>query len=205
MEPKPTKDQIKAFITEIIKKDKPENTDQLKRLMLKEHSISPHLTTIILIEMSNEDKIHFTDLKSSVPIGVKVYVFSKRAYWYWIIIALSVATVISVFTIPDTAFPVVYLRSTLGVAFVVFFPGYTIVKALFPLELPIKLNNENLEKTARFVLSVGVSLAIVPIVGLILYYSPLGLHLITNTLSMLTLTCTFATVALIREHQVKNC
>jgi uncharacterized membrane protein len=204
LEPKLNKNQIKSFITEIIEKEKPENTDQLKRLMLKKHSVSVYLTTMMLIEMSNEGKIHFTDPKLPVSVALKVYVFSKKAYWYWIVIALTVASVISVFTIPDTAFPLIYLRSTLGVVLVVFFPGYTIVKALFPLELPIKIDNDNLEKIARLVLSVGASLAIVPIVGLILYYSPLGLHLITNTLSMFTLTCACATVALIREHQIKN-
>jgi uncharacterized membrane protein len=55
----------------------------------------------------------------------------------------------------------------------------------------------------RAALSIGLSLAIVPIVGLFLNYTSWGIRLTPITLSLLALTITFATAALIREHQAK--
>jgi hypothetical protein len=47
----------------------------------------------------------------------------------------------------------------------------------------------------------GMSLTLVPIVGLLLNYTPLGIRLTPIVLSLLTLTTIFATVAVIREHE----
>ncbi|MEM1540867.1 MAG: DUF1616 domain-containing protein, partial [Candidatus Bathyarchaeia archaeon] len=52
-------------------------------------------------------------------------------------------------------------------------------------------------------LSIGLSLVIVPIVGLLLNYTPWGIRLTPITMSLLALTTTFATAALIREHRTK--
>jgi uncharacterized membrane protein len=51
-------------------------------------------------------------------------------------------------------------------------PGFTFIKALFPAEVPIKTSSENMDTIERVALSFGMSLALVPIVGLILNYTP---------------------------------
>jgi uncharacterized membrane protein len=48
-----------------------------------------------------------------------------------------------------------------------------------------------------------MSLAIAPIVGLILNYTPWGIRLPPVTLSLLALTAIFATAAIVREFQTK--
>jgi len=60
---------------------------------------------------------------------------------------------------------------------------------------------DNIERTA---LSTGMSLALVPITGLLLNYTPWGIRLTPVTISLLALTITFATAAIIREHQAKT-
>jgi len=45
---------------------------------------------------------------------------------------LSVATAIVVFAIPENAYPIIYIRYVLGVIFVLWLPGFTLIKALFP-------------------------------------------------------------------------
>ncbi len=47
----------------------------------------------------------------------------------------------------------------------------------------------------------GMSIALVPITGLILNYTPWGIRTTPVTLSLLALTTVFATAAIIREHQ----
>jgi uncharacterized membrane protein len=71
-----------------------------------------------------------------------------------------------------------------------------LIKALFP-------SKKEMDTIERAALSIGLSLAIVPIVGLLLNYTPWGIRLTPITLSLLALTLTFATAALIREHQAK--
>ena len=60
---------------------------------------------------------------------------------------------------------------------------------------------DNIERVA---LSLGMSLALVPIVGLILNYTPWGIRLTPIPLSLLALTIIFATAALLREYQAKS-
>jgi uncharacterized membrane protein len=83
-------------------------------------------------------------------------------------------------------------------------PGYTFIKALFPTSVPIKTSSENIDTIERVALSLGMSLALTPIVGLILNYTPWGIRLTPVTLSLLALTVVFATAAILREYQTKT-
>jgi hypothetical protein len=139
------KDQTKNLILEVIATEKPENTEKLKQIMQQKHAIDPETTTNILIELENEGKLQFRKPEPSTPISFKKYFFSKKALWYWVIIALSIATTISVFTIPEAAYPLAYVRNVLGIVFVLFLPGYAVIKALFPTTVPIKTSSENLD------------------------------------------------------------
>jgi uncharacterized membrane protein len=49
-----------------------------------------------------------------------------------------------------------------------------------------------------------MSLALVPIVGLLLNYTPWGIRQTPIVLSLLTLTVIFATTGILREHQAKT-
>ena len=101
-----------------------------------------------------------------------------------------------VFTVPEDAYPIVYARYLLGSIFVLALPGYSFIKALFP--------TKELDNIERVALSIGMSLALVPITGLLLNYTPWGIRVTPVTLSLLALTVAFATAAVIREHQAKT-
>jgi uncharacterized membrane protein len=82
-------------------------------------------------------------------------------------------------------------------------PGFAFIKALFPAKVPIKTSSENMDTIERIALSFGMSLTLVPLVGLILNYTPWGIRLTPITLSLLSLTIVFATTAVLREYQAK--
>jgi uncharacterized membrane protein len=88
--------------------------------------------------------------------------------------------------------------------FVLFLPGYAFIKTLFPQKLPIPTSSENMDTIERAALSFGMSLALVPIVGLILNYTSWGIHVTPVTLSLLALTIAFATAAILRESPKKS-
>jgi len=134
-------------------------------------------------------------------VSLTKYFLTEKAVWYWTTIAVAIATVIAVFVIPENAYPIVYIRYVLGSIFVLWLPGYTFIKALFPTKVPIKTSSESLDTIERVALSSGMSLALVPIVGLLLNYTPWGIRLTPIVLSLLSLTTIFATVAVIREYE----
>jgi len=61
------------------------------------------------------------------------------------------------------------LRNVLGLPLVLFLPGYTLIAALFP----AKSDLDGIERTA---LSFGLSIAVVPLIGLGLNYTPFGIR-----------------------------
>ena len=129
------------------------------------------------------------------------YVFSEKAAWYWTTITVAIATLIAAFVIPENAYPIVYIRYVLSSIFVLWLPGYTFIKALYPTKVQIKTPSEIPDTIERVALSSGMSLALVLIVGLLLNYTPWGIRLTPIVLSLLSLTTIFATVAIIREHE----
>lgn len=209
-----TDSQLKELMLEVIKKQKPENTKQLINLMQERHGILPEKTNNLLIELENEDRVHFTKEESSTYSSAKTYVLSKKTLWYWATVVLVVATTITIFAIPDSDYPLVYLRIALGILFVFFFPGYAFVRFIFPAKLPksfagltrvqIETTSENTNNVEHVALSVGLSLAFVSIVGLILNYTPEGITLTSTTLLLLSLTVVFATAAIARAYKIKQ-
>jgi uncharacterized membrane protein len=137
------------------------------------------------------------------PQKLSSYLRTKEAYWYWITLILSALTLIFTFTIPEDAYPLVYIRYILGGIFVLWLPGYALIRALFPKTKQNDQPTKSLGPIELITLSLGISLAIIPLVGLLLNYSPWGITLPSITLSLLLLTIIFATTAIIREHRKK--
>ncbi len=67
-------------------------------------------------------------------------------------------------------FPLNGLRIALGLPFLLFFPGYTLMAALFP-------KREGMDAIERIALSASISIVVVPLIGLIVIYTPWGIRL----------------------------
>ena len=135
------------------------------------------------------------DKKDQTPLTFWSYLFSSHSYWFWFIIALAIATTLIVMSVSEYTYPLIYTRYALGSIFVLFLPGYTFIKTLFPAK--------ELDTFERIALSIGLSLALVPIIVLLLDYTPWGIRINTVTLSLLASTMIFTIVSIIREYQTK--
>ncbi len=62
------------------------------------------------------------------------------------------------------------LRIVFGLPLILFVPGYVLIAALFP-------RNDDLDWLERLALSFGLSIAVVPLIGLVLNYTPWGIRL----------------------------
>ena len=128
------------------------------------------------------------------------------------VVLLVVTTVIAVLVPVVNETP---LRIVLGLPFMLFLPGYAFIAALFPegsssissdADTGSDGENDDLDKDAwlspkkidgieRAALSFGVSIAISPLIGLVLNFTPLGIRLVPVTLSISAFTLIMAGVA----------
>jgi hypothetical protein len=190
-----TEDTLILTIIQLIKDEKPRNLEQLVNLAKEKFSIPEQKVIEHVLRLQSQGRISLTEQPTRSQ-KLAPYLKTEKASWYWVTIVLIITSVIAVFAIPENAYPIVYLRYVLGIILVLWLPGYSLIKALFP-----EKEIDNIERTA---LSIGMSLALVPITGLILHYTPWGIETTPVTLSLLTLTAIFATAAIIREHQTKT-
>jgi len=193
MQKKESAATIDHSIMRIIREKSPETVEQLVQLVRLEHPVSEQEIMEHILRLQNERKLILKKHPTPLPVTVRGYFFSTKAMWYWIIVALSLTTTATVFTIPEEAFPMVYVRYVLGSIFVLLLPGYCFIKALFPIK--------ELDDIERVALSLGMSLALVPVTVLLLSYTPWGIRTTPIILSLLALTLAFATTAVWREHQ----
>jgi hypothetical protein len=196
-------DSIKGIIIKTINKQNPQTTTQLVILIKKTTNLSENEIIVVLNQLKAENKIHFK-IKPEESISFATYLFSFKSAWYWTIIAVALVTTLTVFTIPQDLIPLAYVRNVLGVIFVLFLPGFAFVKAVFKKKVPFKTSSESFDNIERLVLSIAISIALSPMVGLILYYTPIGIGLTPVTFSLLVLTILFATAAMAREYREKS-
>jgi uncharacterized membrane protein len=198
-----TNDPTKDLLIKTINEQKPQTTRQLIDIIQQTTTLSKKEIITALNQLETENIIQLNE-KKEISITFGTYIFSKEAAWYWIIIAVTLVTSLTVFTIATDSYPLAYLRNVLGVIFVLFLPGYAFVKAVFQKKVPIKTSSESFDNIERFVLSIAMSIAITPMVGLILYYTPFGIGLTPITLSLQIITTVLATAAMAREYQTKS-
>jgi hypothetical protein len=186
----PKTSNLNEHIIQIVKNKHPKTVKQLVELVLQQYPLPQQKIIDHVLHLQNQGKLTFKEDTTPAPSSLRSYLSSSHSYWYWITITLALVTTTTALTIPENAIPIVYARYLLGSIFVLFLPGYSLIKVLFP-----EKEIDNIERTA---LSMGMSLVIAPITVLFLNYTPWGITTTTVTLSLLALTAVFATAAFIR-------
>jgi uncharacterized membrane protein len=87
------------------------------------------------------------------------------------------------------------LRVALGLAFALFSPGYGLIAALFP-------KMSSISDIERVVFSFGLSIAVVPLIGLTLNYTPWGIRLQPILVSLLVFVVAMIAVAWYRRWRL---
>lgn len=97
------------------------------------------------------------------------------------------ALAVLVFTLTPLA-GIQAVRVPLGLLMVLFIPGYTLIAALFP-------KKDDLDGIERLALSFGLSISVVPLIGLGLNYIPWGIRLTPVVISLAFFTLAMAASA----------
>ncbi len=128
--------------------------------------------------------------QTNPPSTLPKYFFSIENTWFWAITALIIATGLVIFTVESST--LLYVRYVLGGIFILFLPGLMFISALYP-------RNDDLDGLERVALSIGLSLAIVPLVGLALNYTPWGIRLEPIVIALAALVEALAVICVVRK------
>jgi hypothetical protein len=143
-----------------------------------------------LYSLIEEKKLQLTD--PSPPRTTLEYLGRSYSFWFWGTLVFLALTAASIYAFPQHP-PFVYVRYVSGAAAVLYLPGYTLIEALYP-------KKEDLDPLERLALSIGLSLALVPLVGLLLNYTPWGIRLDPIVASLSALAVGLALVAAFRKE-----
>lgn len=188
-------DPIKQLVEETITTKRPKTVAELFQILREEHpTVTKEKVVDIIKKLKEDGKI---ELELPLPRSENFlhYLQAKpQNAWFYLVIAASIATLAAVYIIPNT-YPAVVFRLVMGSIFILFLPGYVTIQALFP-------TGKELDDIERLALSVGLSIAITPLIGLLLNYTPWGIRLgpIMTSLSLFTLTV--AAVATYRRYKI---
>ena len=89
------------------------------------------------------------------------------------------------------------VRIPLGLLMVLFVPGYSLIAALFP-------KKDDLDGIERLALSFGLSIAVVPLIGLGLNYTPWGIRLTPVVISLAIFTILMSLAARLRRQSLPD-
>ena len=87
------------------------------------------------------------------------------------------------------------IRIILGLPLVLFLPGYSLIATLFP-------RKDDLDAIERIALSFGLSIAITPLLGLALNYTPFGIRLSPVLIVLSVFTILLAIGAYVRRSRI---
>ena len=112
---------------------------------------------------------------------------ANRSWDLSAIIILSLVLALFTYLVPD--FPG---RIVVGLPFILFFPGYALIATLFP-------EKKSLDLIERIALSFGLSIAIVPLIGFGLNYTPFGIRLDPILWSLIAFNAAFSITGMWRR------
>jgi len=111
-----------------------------------------------------------------------------------IVAMIIILTALFVLLPPLNTSPV---RTILGIPMVLFVPGYALIAALFP-------RKNDLDGIERLALSFGLSIAVVPLIGLGLNFTPFGIRLVPIIVSLSVFTVAMLLIAYLRRSKLSE-
>jgi len=186
---------LRKLIEETIQKRQPKTVEELTRIIQEERKdVTIEEVVSVIKELQENGRIA---LNVPVPVFHSFAGYLMAPYWslsFWLIIAAISLTLVSIYVLPES-YPLVTLRWILGLIFVLFIPGYSFMEALFP-------GKRELDNIERLALSIGLSLALVPLTGLLLNFTPWGIRLDPIVAALCLMSLTFIFIGAYRKYNL---
>ena len=183
---------LREIVRNAIKNKHPRTVAELAQLISADATMNEDEFRFALKDVISEGGIELKEPSYNLESALDYLFTITISGWFWATIILAGAAILSVTFVPDL-YPVNAIRWVLGSVFVLYLPGYTLIQFLFS-------EKKELDSLERFALSVGLSLAVVPLIGLILNYLPWGIRLAPITISLALFVLSFAILAATRKY-----
>lgn len=188
--------KIEDKIIKIIESEQQPICAELLEIISTELNMSKEEVIKIILILEDKEKIKFINIDDSPQMKLSEYLLSRHSYWYLSTVILSIITILSIFIFPSNQSFYLYIRYILGSFFTMFLPGYCISKILYI--------DAEIEKLKLIVLSIGISISLSSIIGIILNYTPWGINLVPLMITYFILILFFSTIGIIREYNNKS-
>jgi hypothetical protein len=195
-------DRLTETIIHIANEKRPQTIEELIALVQENEIWSQKEILDAVLKLQDETKIRFVSSSLAAPLRFSAYMGTKKVLWYWATVTIAILSMICTISITDDFYPWNYFRSVFGLMFVLWLPGYTFLKVIFPVNVSKTELSTNLSNEERIALSVIMSLALITIIGLLLNFSPWGITSSTIVLSILTFNLILATAAVARDYSL---
>ena len=113
------------------------------------------------------------------------------------LIIMALVTVLCIIFVLTPKLNHTFIRTILGLLLILFVPGYSLIAALFP-------RKDDLDGIERAALSFGLSVAVTPLIGLALNYTPGGIRLTPILISLSAFTIIMVFLAFLRRMRLPS-
>ena len=120
---------------------------------------------------------------------------SKPKFFSMDLLLIFLTTLLAIIFIITPKLNETFIRTILGLFLILFIPGYSLIAALFP-------KKSDLDGIERAALSFGLSIAVTPLIGLALNYTPWGIKLTPILISLSAFTIIMVLIAYYRRRRV---
>ncbi len=120
---------------------------------------------------------------------------ARPSYSLWLWSVTGIALGAAGLALSNASGSLAGLRLVLGLVYTLFLPGYVLVEALYPRE-------DDLDPVEHLALSIGLSLALVPLLGLALNFTPWRIRSTPVVLTLLVFILSIGLVAAYRKYRL---
>ena len=182
----------KELVENAIKTKHPATVQELAQILVTGDILSEEDFVKVVKEMAADGSLILQEPVHEIESPWDYLLTPSLSVWLWVTLGITILAVTAVLLTPDI-FPVVVIRWLLGSILVLFLPGYALLQLLFP-------KPSEMDSLERFALEIGLSLALVPLIGLVLNYTPWGIRFIPATMSLSAFTIIFLLAAATRKY-----
>ena len=185
------KNEIKNTILLLSKNSETKSMHELMNLIQSKYEIKKDEFLDLIIELENENKITLNKYNNDLKINRYEYLKSNNATWFWLTIFYIISILVIIY-INYNNYIYSNLRIILIIIYIIYIPGYSLTRLLFPMK---KIN-----LLERIMLSMGCSLILTTILGLLLNYTFWGINIISITITHTIFTILLCILAIYREY-----
>ena len=187
------KDASHALIKEIFEHDNPNSLRELRSLVSEKFGIGEDEAMSLILSLESEGRLSFYNGENN---SFTDYLQDINAGWFWAYASILLTSFLTVLLVDKPSHPLIYLRHALGILYVLYLPGYALVKVIYPLK--------QVSNAIRAALSITLSLVVVPSIGYFLNFTSWGIGTIPVNTGILLFSMTASLIGLYREYQGKQ-